>query len=54
MTHTHVCIAALQGLKINCATLKWLPSARHAQTQPCTCALFSHQKLLEMFVSVIW
>jgi len=23
--HTHVCIAALQGLKINCATLKWLP-----------------------------
>jgi len=22
---THVCIAALQGLKINCTTLKWLP-----------------------------
>jgi len=22
---THMCITALQGLKINCTTLKWLP-----------------------------
>jgi len=53
---THVCIAALhlQGLKINCTTLKWLHEAGHAQTQPWTHALFSCQKLLEILVSMTW
>jgi len=27
VTIVHACIAALHGLQINCATLKWLPSA---------------------------
>jgi len=37
-----------------CATLKWLPEARHAETRPWTHALFSCQKLLEILVSVTY
>jgi len=32
VTIVHACITALHGLQINCATLKWLPSAGYTQT----------------------
>ena len=50
----HHSLTPLHGLQINCATLKWLPSARHTQTWPWARALFSRQKLLEILISVIW
>ena len=54
VTVVHACIAALHGLQINCATLKWLSSSGHTQTWLWARALFSRQKLLEILVSVIW
>ena len=34
VTIVHGCITALHGLQINCATLKWFPSAGRTQTWP--------------------
>ena len=44
VTIVHACITALHGLQINCAILKWRPSARHIQTWPWAHALFSPPK----------
>ena len=43
VTIVHTCIAALHSLQINCATMKWLPSAGRTQTWPwalSTCLIF--------------
>jgi len=50
LTVIHTCITALHGLQINCATLKWLPSAGHNHEHM---PLLSWQKLLEILVSMI-
>ena len=48
VTIVHACIAALYSMQINCATLKWLPSARNTQTWPWARAIFSRQNLLDI------